>query len=174
LSGALAKSSEIPPITWIRALARPYLKGYRSIAQSSGSLRGYWFVRGAGRAPLGSKSRKTQRGFFAGYLVAAEGFEHLAPQAPECVVFAFVAPAGGAAHRRLVRAPGSVLRKTFDYIRWLTHRPPRFVFDDTALAAMTRHQSMREWPREKREHLSRNFFIETLCWLVRSGLVKKL
>lgn len=170
----MAKVSGIGTTAWIRALARPYLQGYRSAAQRSGSLRGYWFVRGPGRAPLGSKSTKTQRGFFAGYIVAAEVFEHLAPQPPECLVFAFVAPVGGAAHRRLVRAPGSLLRKTFDYIRWLTHRPPRFVFSDASLAAMTRHLSMREWPREKWEHLSRNFFIETLCWLVRSGLVKKL
>jgi hypothetical protein len=33
---------------------------------------------------------------------------------------------------------------------------------------------MRAWPREKFEHFSRNFFIETLAWLVRSGLVRKL
>ena len=33
---------------------------------------------------------------------------------------------------------------------------------------------MAAWPPEKREHLSRNFFIETLAWLVRSGLVRKL
>jgi hypothetical protein len=39
---------------------------------------------------------------------------------------------------------------------------------------MTRHASMREWPRGKYEHFSRNFFIESLAWLVRSGLVRKL
>lgn len=39
---------------------------------------------------------------------------------------------------------------------------------------MARHTSMKSWPTEKREHLSRNFFIETLAWLVRSGLVRKL
>lgn len=39
---------------------------------------------------------------------------------------------------------------------------------------MARHASMKDWPTAKREHLSRNFFIETLCWLVRSGLVRKL
>jgi hypothetical protein len=30
---------------------------------------------------------------------------------------------------------------------------------------------MREWPPEKYQHFSGNFFIETLAWLVRSGLV---
>ena len=39
---------------------------------------------------------------------------------------------------------------------------------------MARHASMEDWPPEKRKHLSRNFFIETLAWLVRSGLVRKL
>ncbi len=39
---------------------------------------------------------------------------------------------------------------------------------------MVRHQSMRDWPPEKYEHFSRNFFIETLAWLVRSGTVRKL
>jgi len=67
-----------------------------------------------------------------------------------------------------------LLRKTFEYVRWLTHRPPRFVFHAVELAAMTRHASMRGWPTDKWEHLSRNFFIETLCWLVRSGLVRRL
>jgi hypothetical protein len=33
---------------------------------------------------------------------------------------------------------------------------------------------MTEWPPEKYQHFSGNFFIETLAWLVRSGLVKKL
>jgi hypothetical protein len=31
---------------------------------------------------------------------------------------------------------------------------------------------MREWPPEKFQHFSGNFFIETLAWLVRSGLEK--
>lgn len=39
---------------------------------------------------------------------------------------------------------------------------------------MARYGSMRVWPAEKRQHLSQNFFIETLAWLVRSGLVRKL
>lgn len=66
------------------------------------------------------------------------------------------------------------MRKTHEYIRWLTHRPPRFAFYPDALPAMVRHVSMREWPRGKYAHFSRNFFIETLAWLVRSGLVRKL
>jgi hypothetical protein len=33
---------------------------------------------------------------------------------------------------------------------------------------------MRDWPAGKLRHLSQNFFIETLAWLVRSALVRRL
>jgi hypothetical protein len=39
---------------------------------------------------------------------------------------------------------------------------------------MVRHRTMRDWPEGKYRHFSRNFFIETLAWLVRSGLIRKL
>jgi hypothetical protein len=74
----------------------------------------------------------------------------------------------------MVARDGSFLRKTAEYIGWLTHRPPRFAFFDSREMVLTRHFSMREWPAAKRKHYSRNFFIETLAWLVRSGLVAKL
>ncbi len=162
-------------MAWIRPLARPYLRGYRAVAERRGSLRGYWFLR---PSPRGARTRKQSchatLGFFIGYLVRAEDFAFLSPEPPECLVFAFVQPVGGVLHRRLVRRPESLLRKTFEYIRWLTHRPPRFVFHEDQLPAMMRHLSMRDWPREKYEHLSRNFFVETLAWLVRSALVRRL
>jgi len=151
------------------------------VAQRGGSLRGYWFL-----APRPQPKRKGQPGrvrpsdprsalgFFVGYLVRAEEFGFLAPEPPECLVFAFVRPLRGSLHRRLVSRPESLLRKTFEYIRWLTHRLPRFVFCPDQLPAMVRHVSMRDWPRGKYQHFSRNFFIETLAWLVRSGLVRKL
>jgi hypothetical protein len=41
-------------------------------------------------------------------------------------------------------------------------------------SVLIRHFSMRGWPPEKYQHYSGNFFIETLAWLVRSGLVRKL
>lgn len=113
-------------------------------------------------------------GFFVGYLIDSKGLAFLSPQPPECLIFAFLHPVGGDTHSRLVREPGSLMRKTFEYIRWLTHRPPRFVFHEGESAAMARHVTMRDWPAEKHEHFSRNFFIETLAWLVRSGLVRRL
>ncbi len=149
--------------------------------QRTGDLCGYWFLVPRPRRQRKGKSARFRRpgpesglGFFVGYLVRGEEFAFLTPQPPECLVFAFVRPVPGNLHRRLVRRPGSLLRKTFEYIRWLTHRLPRFVFFPDQLPAMLRHVSMREWPRSKYEHFSRNFFIETLAWLVRSGLVRKL
>ncbi len=158
----------LPEIDWIAPLAEAYLRGYRPRAQTRGALRGCWFVspaeqRGGGRC-----------GFFVGYLLEEKGWEFLAPRPPECLVFAWVKPIGGAAHRRLVRQQSSLVRGVFEYIRWLTHRPPRFAFFEDELPALARHASMRDWPAAKHEHYSRNFFIETLAWLVRSGLVKKL
>lgn len=114
-------------------------------------------------------------GFFVGYREAGAvaDFPQLPGEPPHCVVFAFVKPKTPL-HRRLVMPRDSLLRETSEYIRWLTHRPPRFVFSDDALPTLLRAQPMAAWPREKWEHLSRNFFIETLAWLVRSGLVRKL
>ena len=175
------------PLRWIRELAEPYLRGYPPQLQRSGGLQGYWFLRLPSRPPprksvqislslarsRGLRGSQDQIGFFVGYLIRAQEYALLNPQPPECLVFAFVHPVGGSTHRRLVARPGSLLRSTFDYIRWLTHRPPRFAFYPDKLPAMVRHLSMRDWPQKKYQHYSRNFFIETLAWLVRSGLVRK-
>lgn len=178
------KRARKPPadsVAWIRPLAAPYLKGYKPVAAKSGGLQGYWFLASpkvgvrkgstaAGKAPTSGQAA----GFFVGYLTNGEAYSFFSPEPPECLVFAWIGPVGGALHRRLVQQPGSLVRKTFEYIRWLTHRPPRFVFHERQLPAMARHGSMRVWPPEKRRHLSQNFFIETLAWLVRSGLVREL
>lgn len=166
---------------WIRTLAAPYLKGYKPVAAKTGSLRGYWFLASAkagvrkGSTPPGKSPVSGQAaGFFVGYLTGGNGFSFFSPDPPECLVFAWISPVGGALHRELVQQPGSLVRKTFEYIRWLTHRPPRFVFHEKELPAMARRGPMRVWPPKKHQHFSQNFFIETLAWLVRSGLVRKL
>jgi hypothetical protein len=138
------------------------------VTERHGGLRGYRFL---ARVSAGNLMRC---GFFVGYLVRDTHFGFLQPQSPECIVFVFVEAVGGEAHRRLVVAEGSLLRRTAEYIRWLTHRPPRFVFFDDQSVVLVRHFPTREWPQEKQEHYARNFFIETLAWLVRSGLVKRL
>ena len=165
-------------IGWIRSLARPYLRGYRAVAERSDKLHGYWFL----VPPQGARPARqsvapfpsSAVGFFVGYLLGTDEYGFLAAQPPESLVFAFVQPVGGSLHGKLVGQPESLVRKTAEYIRWLTHRPPRFAFYPDQLPALVRHHSMREWPPAKYEHYSRNFFIETLAWLVRSGLVRRL
>ena len=158
-------------LDWIATLAEPYLRGYMPIPESGPSLSGYRFL-----APgfSSSQRKRASAGFFLGFLGPAPEFAFLRPQPPECLVFCWAGPAGGAFHRRLVQAPESPLRRTAEYIRWLTHRPPRFEFFPEEQIVLVRHISMDGWPSEKLEHLSKNFFIETLCWLVRSGLVRRL
>lgn len=169
---------------WIRDLAAPYLKGYEPEIAREDGLEGYWFLaervtassRPSGRnLPRRTAKHDERVGFFVGYLNEASAeYSFLHPEPPECLVFAWIEPPDSALHEKLVAQPGSLVRRTFEYIRWLTHRPPRFVFHEAEAAAMARHASMAAWPQEKRQHLSRNFFIETLAWLVRSGLVRKL
>jgi hypothetical protein len=153
---------------WIRTLAEPYLRGYQTAEETQGSLRGFRFF------PQGQPSANAQCGFFAGYLVGPAQYEFLQPHPPECTVFAFVEPVRSDLYRRLVAAEGSLFRNTAEYIRWLTHHPPRFVFSEEQTAVLVRHIAMREWPTARHEHYSRNFYIETLAWLVRSALVRKL
>jgi hypothetical protein len=177
------------PTDWIVSLAEPYLRGYVPAAEPTGPLAGYRFlVPGSRNSPKWAatsaklparpaRKEKTARpatGIFVGYLSGDAQFSFLRPAPPECLVFWFVEPVGGTLHRRLVADPQGLARRTAEYIRWLTHRPPRFELFDRERITLVRHDSMHTWPREKVEHLSRNFFIETLAWLVRSGLVRQL
>lgn len=157
-----------PDISWIEALAAPYLRGYLASQVSSGPLHGYRFT--APAHPNG----QSKAGFFVGYILKPGNLAFLNVSPPECVVFVFIEPVDSAFHREFVAQEGSLLRKTAEYIGWLTHRPPRFAFFDDEEAPLARHFSMNAWPKSKHQHYSRNFFIETLAWLVRSGLVAKL
>jgi hypothetical protein len=165
---------------WIRALAEPYLRGYEPRRERGASLEGYrFFAPGSAALRRGIRSASAARpsaaaGFFVGYLVGDRAFSFLRAACPECLVFCFIEPAGGELHRRLVRDPASLLPSTAKYIGWLTHRPPRFEFFADEAVVLVRHTSMRAWPREKYRHFSNNFFIETLAWLVRSALVRRL
>lgn len=165
-----AAPSPLADVDWIAELAEPYLRGYHAVKANGGGLQGWWF-----EAPKeGSKGERGEYGFFAGYLVDAEPYPYLNSEAPECLVFAWFANPSGVAHKRLVTPPESLLRKINEYIRWLTHRPPRFQFFEDEEITLVRHRPMSDWPQDKIQHYSRNFFIETCAWLVRSGLVKKL
>jgi len=170
------------PLDWIVPLAEPYLRGYTPILESHASLSGYRFIApGFCASPPSRLHRPSARrtgtpaaGFFIGFLGQPSGLKFLRSQSPECLVFCWIEPAGGAFHRRLVQDPESLVRHTAEYIRWLTHRPPHFELYPEERAVLVRHASMRDWPPGKLQHLSQNFFIETLAWLVRSALVRRL
>jgi hypothetical protein len=142
------------------------LRGYRTKPERVKGLRGFSFSLKPSRA-------RGSLGFFVGFLIEPGAHAHLKPAAPECLIFAFVEPIGGALHRAQVRDAKGTLRWTAGYIRWLTHRPPHFALFDNERTALIRHTSMRAWPSERIQHFAGNFFTETLAWLVRSGLVRR-
>ena len=155
---------------------RSDLIGYRFVAQNS--------------APAAQSAKKTRQGafaapsagFFIGYLLESRvesraesrGLPFLKATPPEFVVFCFIEPPGGRFHRRLISEADSLMRRTAEYIRWLTHRLPRFELFPDEHAALIRHVPIQEWPPERIDHYARNFLIETLAWLVRSALVRRL
>lgn len=171
---------------WIPPLAEPYLRGYTPQRETGGSLIGYRFFAGpsaplpGAEKPRGTKKPRnagpeaTSAGFFVGYLLEARGLPFLKLTPPEFLVFCFVEPLGGRFHRRLVAQPDSLMRRTAEYIRWLTHHPPRFELFVEGDAALVRHIPVQEWPAGRIDHYARNFVIETLAWLVRSALVRRL
>lgn len=165
---------------WIPSVAEPYLRGYVPQFESAKSLLGYQFL-AEGSAPVPRSSRKrpgapgaASAGFFIGYLPDPGGLPFLKPAPPEFLVFCFVEPLGGRFHRRVVSEPDSLMRRTAEYIRWLTHHTPRFELFPEERAALVRHIPTKEWPAGRTEHYARNFLIETLAWLVRSALVRRL
>jgi hypothetical protein len=165
---------------WIPSLVEPYLRGYAPHFESGNSLVGYRFL--AQGSASGSQARKPNRsssdgasaGFFIGYLRDVHEMGFLKPVPPEFLVFCFIEPIGGRLHRRLVNEPESLMRHTAEYIRWLTHHPPRFELFADEPAALVRHIPTQAWPADRIEHYARNFTIEALAWLVRSALVRRL
>jgi hypothetical protein len=89
---------------------------------------------------------------------------------PECVVGAFARPMRSALHRKLVGAKGSLFRVTFQRIAKYTARAPRWELRERAELALARRAPLAAFPQDDREKYARNFFIESLALLVRSGL----
>jgi len=162
------------------SLAEPYLRGYDSELENGKSLLGYRFFAQPSSPPAPSRKKRRgssenpSAGFFIGYLLDARELPFLKATPPEFLVFCFLEPVGGHLHRRLLSAPDSLMRRTAEYIRWLTHHPPRFELFADEHAALVRHIPIRHWPADRTEHYARNFTIETLAWLVRSALVRRL
>jgi hypothetical protein len=108
---------------------------------------------------------RERAGIFVGFLTGPS---------PECAVFAFVEPARGGLHRRLVRQPGSLFREAYGFVTKYTARPPRFALHEEAVAALVRSTPLAAFPRSQRDKYARNFFMETLAILQRARLPDKL
>jgi len=146
-------------------LAAGYLRPFETVKREQ--RRGFWgyaFARGSGRG---------QVGFLVGFLVGAPKLAAKVPVAlhlPECAIGAFARPAGSRLHQRLVRRPGSAFRRGFERLSKYSARRPRFEFYENDWRAILRHVPLGAFPPGEEEKYARNFFIESLALLVRSGL----
>ena len=156
------KRTVAPPLrcAWLRELAVGYLRGFASVPEQEEDRWGYAFV-----AQRGAKA-----GIFVGFLTAPARGRALALEPPECVVYVFVRPATSPLHRKLVREKQSLLRQTFQRIVKYTARKPRWEFFERDEVVLARHVPLAAFPPDDQEKYARNFFIETLSLLVRSGL----
>ena len=144
-----------PP--WLRELAAGYLTVFPRVSpERRRGLHGFSFYQRRGRE---------RAGIFVGFLTGPS---------PECAVFAFVEPARGGLHARLVRRPKSLFRETYGFVTKYTARPPRFALDDEVAAALARLVPLAAFPARGREKHARNFFMETLALLQRAGLPERL
>ncbi|HXE74491.1 MAG TPA: hypothetical protein VNN18_02495 [Candidatus Xenobia bacterium] len=142
-------------------LAAGYLRGFRSYPDNEKGRWGFAFV----------PKRSKQVGMFAGFLSASSsrrGGPVLEP--PECAVYVFVRPATSALHRKLVGGKQNLLRATYQRIVKYTARKPRWEFFERSEVVLARHVPLAAFPPDEQEKYARNFFIETLSLLVRSGL----
>lgn len=163
---------ERPPLAcpWLPDLAAGYLRQYERIhRQQKGGLWGYDLVRKRGRP---------QVGFFVGFLIERSPkrgkTSSLIVHPPECAVMAFVRPTRLPLHRRLVREPANPFRRAFELLTKYTLRRPRFEFHEREAGALIRHVPLAAFPPGEEEKYARNFFMETLALVVRSGLPEKL
>jgi len=144
-------------LPWLSELAAGYLTAFPKLAaERRRGRRGFLFTTGRGRE---------RAGVFVGFLTGPS---------PDCAVFAFVEPARGRLHERLVRRSGSLFRETYDLVTKYTARPPRFELREEQGAALVRRAPVASFPAGERDKHARNFFMETLALLQRTGLPEKL
>ncbi len=160
------KGRVTPPLhcDWLRELAAGYLRGLTSHPDKGKDRWGYAFV----------PSRRNQAGIFVGFLTDSARRSVPTVEPPECAVFAFVRPATSALHRKLVRGKQSLFRETYQRIVKYTARRPRWEFFERGEIVLARHVPLAAFPPDEQEKYARNFFIETLSLLVRSGLPASL
>jgi hypothetical protein len=167
----------------LRELAAGYLRGFESFPEQTEERWGYCFVLKGARQQAPTSSG--QAGIFVGFLTPAprkrgkdEGASY---DLPECVVAGFVRPFGpsrgaqgkparSALHRKLVGTKASLFRITHQRVAKYTPRAPRWELRERAELALMRRAPLAAFPAQDVEKYARNFFIESLALLVRSGL----
>ncbi len=168
---ARGRSRNRPPIPagWLEELAAGYLAQFRISPERGAARWGYCFQ---------PPTEKGRAAIFVGFLTREPNWARgpFAPafNPPECVVFAFAEPAEGRLHQRWVRAPGSLFRSSYELLTKYTARPPRWEFREAQGPALVRRVALAEFPPRQRAKYARNFFMETLAILVRSGLPERL
>jgi hypothetical protein len=159
-----------PPLScpWLPELAQGYLRRFEKVKPlRAGGLWGY---------RLENRVARGRCGFFVGFILSARGAAK-APQThefPQCGVFAYVRPARSAFHRKLVRGEGSAFRRAYELLTKYTNRRPRFEFHQNDWRALVRRVPLAAFPAGEEEKYTRNFLMETLALVVRSGLPAKL
>jgi hypothetical protein len=142
---------------WLRELAAGYLPGFEVIqAESKGPYAGFRL-----------QPRGMPAGVFVGFLTGVAPRSELHPEPPECAVGVFVEPKARAA---LVRRAGSLVRRSYDLVSKYSARRPRFEFYERERLSLVRHAPLASFPSRQQEKYARNFFMESLALLVRSGL----
>ena len=153
---------------WLPELAGGYLRRFEKV--KSLRARGLWGY------TLESRGARGRFGIFVGFYLATGGPRGASPRRglPECAVFAYARRPRTLLHRKLVRQPGSPFRRACELLTKYTNRRPRFEFHEQDWRALVRHVPLAAFPASEEEKYARNFFMETLALLVRSGLPEKL
>jgi len=156
------------PCSWLPELAHSYLRRFENVKPLR--QRGLWGYQLEGRSARG------RYGFLVGFILPTgrKPGTRQPPELPECAAFAYVRPPRSALHRKLVRDAGSPFRRAYELLTKYTNRRPRFEFHEKDWRVLMRHVPLAAFPAGEEEKCARNFFMETLALVVRSGLPEKL
>lgn len=156
------------PCPWLPELAAGYLRRFKKVKPLR--ARGLWGY------TLENRGARGRLGIFVGFYLAANPRRGALPRPglPECAVFAYAGRPGTLLHHKLVREPAGPFRRAYELLTKYTNRRPRFELAETDWRALGRHLPLAALPPGEEEKYSRNFFMETLALLVRSGLPDKL
>lgn len=158
-----------PPVScpWLPELALGCLRRFEKVKPVR--ERGLWGYQ------LECRGARGRYGFFVGFFLPTgrKARPPLPAETPQCAVFAYVQPPRSALHRRLVRVAGSPVRRAYELLTKYTNRRPRFEFHEKDWRTLVRRVPLAAFPTGEEEKYARNFLMETLALLLRSGLPER-